>query len=126
MSFHKLLQKKTRMHSSRMLTVCSSSCVLGGGHLPQCMLGYTPPTRPGPPAPGPGDTLARPLNLSSGYGPGETPGQTPQHPPWVWAWRPSSQTPQPPPPWVWATRPPVNKMTDTCKNITYANFVCGR
>ena len=22
--------------------------------------------------------------------------------------------------------PPVNRMTDRCKNITFANFVCGR
>ena len=51
----------------------------------------------------------------------------PQPPPWVWAWRP---LPQPDPstsPWVWAWRHPlVNRMTDTCKNITFANFVCGR
>ena len=24
------------------------------------------------------------------------------------------------------TPPPVDRMTDTCKNITFANFVCGR
>ena len=38
---------------------------------------------------------------------------------------PLSETPQPPPQ-VWAWRPPVDRMTDTCKNITFANFVCGR
>ena len=55
--------------------------------------------------------------------------------PWVWAWRPPSQTPQPAPLGVglencnacWdTTHPPVDRMTDTCKNITFANFVCGR
>ena len=30
------------MHSSRMHTACSSSCLLGGGYLPKCMLRYTP------------------------------------------------------------------------------------
>ena len=33
---------ETRMHSSRMRTVRSSSRLSGGG-LPQCMLGYQPP-----------------------------------------------------------------------------------
>ena len=35
-----------RMHSSRMLTVCSSSRLSQGG-LPQCMLGYQPPREQG-------------------------------------------------------------------------------
>ena len=63
-------------------------------------------------------------------------------PPQAWAWRPlSGQTSQPPPP-VWAWRPPpdpptspmgmgletspVDRMTDTCKNITFpTSFVDG-
>ena len=64
----------TRMHSSRMCTTHSSSCLLGGG-LPQCMLGHSPRCGSGDHPPGVGL-------------------ETPQ----VWAWRPSpSQTPQPPP-----------------------------
>ena len=64
---------ETRMHSSRMPTVRSSSRAALGGGLPRCMLGYTPlhlGLAP-PPRPGPGDS-----------------GQTPQPPRWVWAWRP--------------------------------------
>ena len=44
----------TRMHSSGMRTICSSSRLSWGG-LPQCMLGYQPPgRRPPDQAPGPG------------------------------------------------------------------------
>ena len=77
----------------------------------------------------------------------ETPWQTPQLPPWVWAWRP------PPParplnfPWVWAwRRPPVRPLnlppwcgpgdpppppwteflTDASENITLPQLRCGR
>ena len=77
--------KETRMYSSRMRTVRSSSRLLGrgGGCLPQCMLGYTPllglglKTPPGygprhPPGPGPGPPR---------HGPGHPPGQTPNLPP---------------------------------------------
>ena len=111
----------TRMHSSMMRTVRSSSRLLGGGGMSHCMLGYnppclglkTPPARPltfplgmelekiTPPVP------ARPLNLPPGYGPGDP------------------LTPQPPPGYGPGDSP-VNRMTDTCKNITFANFVCGR
>ena len=86
----------------------------GAGGLPQCMLGYTPP----------------------GCGPGDLPpGQTPQLPPWVWAWKPARHAgipspgkpaerhagiPPPPPP------PLVNRITDTCKNITLPQLRCGR
>ena len=37
-----------------------------------------------------------------GCGPGEPPDQTPQPPPWVWAWRPGRHAgiPPPPPPWT--------------------------
>ena len=74
----------TRMHSSRMRTVHSSSHLLGG--LPQCMLGYPPPGC------GPGDTpppvwawrqpQARPLNFPPGF----------------WAWRPARHAGIPTPP----------------------------
>ena len=86
----------------------------------------------------PGVGLGTPLSVGL-----EAPGQTPQHPPWMWAWRPPSHTPQHPP-WVWAWRPPSHTpqhppwvwawrpllwtewLTDRCKNITFANFICGR
>ena len=90
----------TRMHSSRMRTARSSGRLLGGGSA-SVHAGIPP----------------------SGCGPGDTPpsvgletplGQTPQLPPWVWAWRhpppsvgletPPGQTPQLPP-WVRAWRP---------------------
>ena len=64
---------ETRMHSSGMHIACSSSH-LGGGCLPQCMLGYTP--------------------LVVGL---ETPPGVGLETPWVWAWRPPGQTFQPPP-----------------------------
>ena len=86
-----------------------------------------------------------------GFGPGPDP---PQLPPWVWAWRPPRQIPlnfplgcEPGnlqdmlgyhPTWIPAARhagippamhagiaPPCGQ-THTCKNITFANFVCGR
>ena len=49
---------KTRMHSSRMHTACSSSCLLWGGCLPQCILGYPHQLCTWrPPSCGPGDLL---------------------------------------------------------------------
>ena len=63
---------ETRMHSSRMPTVRSSSRLLGGSA--SVHAGIHPPT------PGPGPPPPRP-------GPGDS-GQTPQPPRWVWAWRP--------------------------------------
>ena len=76
--------------------------------------GYTSPPRPEPGPlwacrpPPPSQTP----NLPPPYGSGDPPpGQTPQPPLWVWVWR---------------TPLPVNRMTDTCKNITFANFVYGR
>ena len=137
------------MHSSRMRTSRSSS--QRGGGLPQCMLGYTPPDVGMAPTLG---VDQRPPGCGPGTSPpwvwaGRTPPQ-------VWAWRhPPSQTPQLPL-WVWACKParhagihapprdllqgmlryhlqcmlgyhpPMDKMTDMCKNITFANFVCGR
>ena len=96
----------TRMHSSRIVTACGSSRPYRGLRgLPQCMLGYTHPTTP---RCGPGD-----LSLGVGL---ETPppGQTPQLPPWVWAWRPP---PRPAarhagiPPARHTGIPPLNRMT---------------
>ena len=50
----------TRVHSSGMRTVCSSSCLSRGGGLSQCMLGYQPPREQTPleqAPPGPGTPL---------------------------------------------------------------------
>ena len=81
------------MHSSRMLTARSSSCLLWGGCLPQCMLGYPPPSV------GLETPLSVGLETPQGVGLETPPGQTPQLPPArslnspppreVWAWRPA-------------------------------------
>ena len=76
----------TRMHSSRMRTARSRSLLLG--RVSASVHAGIHPQR---------------------CGPGDPPGQTPQLPPWVWAWRP-------PPPgrplnlplWVWAWRPAMH------------------
>ena len=78
-----------------------------------------------PPGCGPGDPPGQTPQLPPGCGPGDTPGQTPQLPPWVWAWRPARHAGIPPAMHA-GIPPPVDRMTDTCKNITFANFVCGR
>ena len=127
------LTVRTRMHSSRMRTVCSSSRLLGGGEGGVCLsawwhthprawvwtppgLGLDPlgmglnPRRQTPqPTLGPGPTPPR-------ADPQPPPGPGPRHPP---------QTPNLPP-GPGPRHPPVNRMTDRCKNITFANFVCGR
>ena len=85
----------TRMHSSRMHTarssnhqpgVCLSACWI---HPPRCGPGEPPKCGPGePPPPGVGLEnlpLARPPQLGLEI----PPGQTPQAPPWVWAWKPA-------------------------------------
>ena len=121
----------TRMHSSRMCTGCGSSCLRGV--LPQCMLGHTPQFV----------GLETPQQVWAWRPPWPDPSTSP----WVSAWRPfpHGQIPQLPP-WVLARRtpwrpaarhagipramhagippPPVNRMTDRCKNITFANSVC--
>ena len=86
---------KTRMHSSRMHTACSSSHLLGEeGCLPQCMLGYThtPTTHPhvGLETPlGVGLETPQPDPSTFPLGVGlETPWPDPSTSPWVWAWRP--------------------------------------
>ena len=131
------------MHSSRMRTVHSSSHLLGG--VSMCMLGYIhththlglePPLILGLDNPlglsldPPGLGLETPLPGQTpqpppGYGPGDLPGQTPQPPPGMGLETPPSQTPQPPPLGMGLETTPCGQ-TDTCKNITFANFVCGR
>ena len=79
-SLHKTLMSSspnkllTRMHSSRMCTTHSSSCLLGVVCLSACW--NTPPPRCGPGDPlgcGPRDPLGRPLNFTPGCGPGDPP-----------------------------------------------------
>ena len=82
----------TRMHSSRMCTVRSSSCLSRGG-LPQRMLGYHHP-------------------------PGSRPPWT-RHPPGS-RHPPTRHPPLGADPPDQATTPPPERMTDTCKNITFA------
>ena len=45
--------------------------------------------------------------------------------PWVWAWRPLPAKPLNFPTGCGPGDPPC-RQTDTCRNITFANFVCGR
>ena len=85
------------MHSSRMRTARSSSCLLEGVCLSACWDAHN--TQP-PPGCGPEDPPARPLNLPPGCGPGDPPPDPSTSPlgvgletPQVWAWRP----PQPDP-----------------------------
>ena len=52
---------------------------------------------------------ARPLNFPHGCGPGDLQGMLGYHLQCMLGYH-----------------PPVDRMTDTCKNITFANFVCGR
>ena len=147
------------MHSSRMHTTCSSSCL-------QYMLGYTP-SRCGtgdPPGCGPGDPpgvgletsprpdpltspqvlawrpprpdtltsplgvsletpLARPLKLPLGVGleTCKTCWDTTPTP-----WRPARHAGIPPARHAGISHPPVNRITDTCKNITLSQLRCGR
>ena len=101
----------TRTHSSRMRTAHSSNSQGGSPHPPW---EQTPPWSSPPP------------------------GQTPQLPPWVWAWKPARHAGIPPPrpaarhagipPAMHAgiPLPPVNRITDTCKNITLPQIRCGR
>ena len=113
--------KLTRMHSSRMHTARSSSRHGGSPHphgsrhpppeqAPQVWAWRPPPK-------------ARPLNFPPGCGPGNLQGMLGYHPPetcYKACWDTTCNA-------CWDNTPsPVDRMTDTCKNITFANFVCGR
>ena len=87
------LPAATKLGQGNIFTsVCQEFCPQGGGggYLPQCMLGYTPPPRPGRPPgsrhppPGPG----RPYPLTR-----QTPPQTRQTPPDQADTPPGKQTP---------------------------------
>ena len=100
------------MHSSRMRTARSSSCLLVGGsvsmhagiHTLPWVWAWRPPPGVGlerlPPVWAWRLPQARPLNFPPGCGPGET------SPPPVWTWRLPQARPLNFPPWVWAWRPP--------------------
>ena len=136
------------MHSSRMRTARSSSRPWRGVGVCLSACWDTPPPVWGwrTPGCGPGET-------PPGHGPGDPPSQTPPLPPWVWTWRPPHWRPVRhagipparhagipparhagiPPPRRPAARhagipppPPVNRITDTCKNITLPQLRCGR
>ena len=84
-----------------MRTARRSSCLLGGVCLSACW--DTPP----------------------GVGLETSHNQTPQPPPWVWDWRPPlGQNPPPTSPGFGHGDPPVNRITDTCKNITLPQQEC--
>ena len=109
-----------------MRTALSSNCLLGGVCLSACWdtpcgcgpgdpLGCGPGDNP--PGCGPGGPLGvapeTPLGVCLETTPLDVgletcPGQTPQLPPWVWAWRPPRLDPSTSP-WVWAWRPPQAK-----------------
>ena len=100
----KAISVNTRMHSSRVRTVRSSSCLLVGRCLPQCMLRYTPSPRSGP---GP------PLGLDLGTLPRPGPRH---HPP------PAGQTPRP---WTWDTLPSgQNSWHTLVKTLPFRNTNC--
>ena len=132
----------TRMHSSRMRTVHSSSCLLGEGEggvslsacwdtSPQVWVWRHPPWvwnwRPHQPDPSTSPLSVdlenppppiRPLNFPHGCGPGEPPAQ-PDPSTFllgVWAWRPARHAGIPPPP-PWTHAP---------ENITLPQLRCGR
>ena len=80
-----------------------------------------------------------PSTSSPGCGPGDPPGQTPQLPPLGVSLETCKACWDTPPPGdlqgmlgyhqqgMLGYHPsPVDRMTGTCKNITFANFVCGR
>ena len=94
-----LLRIITRMHSSRICTACSISRLLGGGGICLSACWDTPPGC------GPGDPPGVGLETPSG--------QTPQLPPWVWAWRPARHAGIPPVMHAGIPPPLVNRILDT-------------
>ena len=98
--------------------------------------GDTPPRcgPGGPPGVGLETPLARLLNFPQGVDL-ETPPQVwAWRPPWpdsstslrVWTWRPPWPDPSTSPLGVGLETPSVNRITDTCKNITLPQLRCGR
>ena len=125
----------TRMHSSRMHTTLSSSHQLGGVYLSSCwdtppppvwawrppwVWAWRPPLGCGDITPGVGLETPQPDPSTSPLGVGlETPLETCKAC-WDITCKACWDTPSPPP-----TPHPCGQ-TGTCKNITFANVVCGR
>ena len=119
------LKYERRMHSSRMRTARSSSRHKGGLHttpspwpdlpqLPPWVWAWTRSLSTSPLGVGL-DQI--PLNFPLRWGSGPDPPQLPL------GCGPGGPPPVPDPP---RTRHPPCGQTHTCKNITFANFVCGR
>ena len=118
----------TRMHSSRMCTARS----LTVSRRILCM-----PPRQKPHMP-PGKNHACPPRRNHAHPPAKTthaPGSNHVHPPGATMHAPLSnhacppsppEQPRMPPPGATTHAPPVNRITDACENITFANYVCGR
>ena len=116
---------KTRMHSSRMRTACSLTVSHRKNHAcpPQqpCMPPWEHPRMPplGATTHAPRATTHAPRSnhtcppRATMHIPPEQPRMPPQEQPCM-------------PPRSNHARPPPRGQTDTCKNITFANFVCGR
>ena len=120
--------KPTRMHSSRMHTARGSSRPRGG--LPQCMLGYTPPWGVGLETPHPQEICCKACwdhtcNACWDTSPPDLQGMLGYYPP------PTGDLPArhagiPLAMHAGIPTPPVNRITNTCKNITLPQLRCGR
>ena len=112
---------KKRMHSSRMRTTHSSSRhrERPGPDPPQLPPWVWAWTRSSSTSPLGVGLDQSPPNFPLGSGPGDLPPgpDPPTLPPWVWAWKPARHAGTRHPPLGPGT-PPVNRITDTCKNIT--------
>ena len=102
----------TRMHYSRMRTTRSSGsvCLSACWVIPPGVWAWRPPQ-------------ARPLNFPPGCGPGDLQGMLGYHPPP----RPAAKHAGIPPAMhSGIPTPPVNRITDTYRNITLPQLRCGR
>ena len=122
------------MHSSRMRTARSLTVfpylVVSHACPPLEATTHTPPEQPHMPPPcsnhthppratmhAPQSNHACPPSRATTHAPPEQPHMPPM---------PPQKQPRMPPQSNHACPPPVNRITDRCKNITFANYVCGR
>ena len=127
---------KMKMHSSRMRTARSltvSPYLIVSHTCPPRINHAHPPEEPRMPPPPratmhalPGSNHACPPGATTHAPPqsNHTPPEQPRTPPWSNHACPPRATTHPPR--ATMHTPPVNRMTDMCKNITFANYVCGR
>ena len=122
----------TRMHSSRMHTACSLTVSHRKNHAcPPRATMHAPRSNHAHP---PGATMHAPPGATTHAPPGSNHAHPPSNhaPPGATTHAPPEQPHMPPrsnhahPPWATMHAPPVDRMTDTCENITFSNFVCGR